>query len=210
MKVLKEKGISEKIIALSGHDIVKQIKDDAWKWLLIKSEKLFIEKPDHNQILLKLLAAPHTELNWEMGDQRTIYKNPDEAEASDWDKNLFQPQFKSNYNGLEKQVAAYINQSKAVKWWHRLGVKGTEYALQGWKRDKIYPDFLIYGENDKYYFCETKGNHLENPDSEYKQKVFECLTTHSNKQIGEFKLLAGEKEISFDLIYENEWERKVD
>lgn len=209
VKGLKDRGMSEKSIALAGHDIVKQIKDDAWQWLLGESEKLFVQKLDDNKILLKLLAAPYADLNWEMGDQRTVYKNPDEAETNDFDKNLFQPQFKSNYNGLEKQVAAYINQSEAVKWWHRLGVKGTEYALQGWKRDKIYPDFLIYGENDKYYFCETKGNHLENPDSAYKARVFEYLTTHSNKQIGEFKLLAGEKEISFGLVYEKEWKEKL-
>ncbi len=81
--------------------------------------------------------------------------------------------------------------------------------MQGWKRDKIYPDFLIYDENDKYYFCETKGNHLENKDSEYKSKVFEHLTTHANKAIGEFKLLTNEKEISFDLIYEDEWKERL-
>ena len=205
---LKKSGKNEKVIALSGHDIVKQIKDDAWNWLLLESEQLFIQKLTDNKILLKLLAAPHVDLNWEMGEDRTVYKNFQES-AVDWDKNLFQPQYKSNYNGLELNVAAYINESEAVKWWHRLGVKGTEYALQGWRRDKIYPDFLIYGENDKYYFCETKGNHLENKDSEYKSKVFEHLTTHANKSIGEFKLLANEKEISFSLIYEDEWKAKL-
>ncbi len=206
---LKGKGASEKNIALSGHDIVKQIKDDAWLWLLEESEKLFIQKLIDHKVLLKLLATPYVELNWEMGEKRFIYKNSNESPANDWDKNIFQPQYKSNYNGLEKDVASYINQSEAVKWWHRLGVKGTEYAVQGWKRDKIYPDFLIYGEDDKYYFCETKGNHLENPDSAYKQKVFEHLTTYSKEAIGEFKLLAGEKEISFDLVYENEWKEKL-
>lgn len=205
---LRKSGKSEKAIALQGHDVVKQIKDDAWTWLLEQSEKLFVSKLTHNQILLKLLAAPYAELNWKMGDERTVYRNYQET-AIDWDKNIFQPQYKSNYNGLEFKVAAYINESEAVKWWHRLGVKGTEYALQGWKKDKIYPDFLIYREDGKFYFCETKGNQLENPDSAYKLKVFKYLTTYANKPVGEFKLMTKQKEISFDLVYENEWDSKL-
>jgi len=29
------------------------------------------------------------------------------------------------------------------EWWHRLAVRGTEYSIQGWKRERIYPDFLV-------------------------------------------------------------------
>ncbi len=208
---LKEKGKTENIIAAAGHDLVKQIKDDVFKWLLEQSEKLFLEKLKNNQVLLKLLAAPLLDLNWDMGEDRTVYKGLQEDPAISWDKNLFQPQYKSNYNGLEANVAAYINQSEAVKWWHRLGTKGTEYFVQGWTKDKIYPDFLILMQDDKYMFIETKGNHLENPNSAYKARVFEYLSEHANKalSVGEFKLLTGEKEIKFDLVYENEWKERL-
>jgi type III restriction enzyme len=207
-KLIKN-GYEEPIIAASGHELVKQIKDDAFDWLLDKSEKLFVDKLNKNEIVLKLHASPLSDLNWDMEEERTVYKGKFEDKAIGWDKNLFQPQYKSNYNALELEVASYINHSEAIKWWHRLGVRGTEYHVQGWKKDKIYPDFLILSKNDKYIFLETKGNHLENPDSAYKQKVFEYFAEHANKTVGEFKLLIGEKEIEFDLIYENHWKEKL-
>lgn len=211
VSALIEKGVKEEAIASAGHDIIRQIKDNAFEWLLEKSEALFVEKLKENKILLKLLATPFANLNWEMGDERTVYKGLHEDPAIGWDKNIFQPQYKSNFNGLELNVAAYINESEAVKWWHRLGTRGTEYFVQGWKKDKIYPDFLVLNEGNKYYFLETKGNHLENPDSAYKSKVLEYLSEHANKSIsvGEFKLVKNDKEISFDLIYEDEWKEKL-
>lgn len=205
---LSEAGNKASAIASSGQDIVRQIKDDAFAWLLVKSEALFLKKLETGKIQLNLLAAPYQHLNWPMGDERTVLKSPHETPTS-WDRNLFQPQYMSNYNGLEKDVAAYLNSSEAVKWWHRLGVKGTEYALHGWKKDKIYPDFLILKEDDQYLFVETKGAHLKNEDSEYKAKVFSYLSKHSQKQIGDFKLMAGNKPIQFKLVYQDEWKEEL-
>lgn len=205
---LREK-YDEKAIASAGHDIVRQIKDHAFAWLLKESETLFVQKLKDGKILLNLLAAPYQNLNWDMQDSRIVYRNPHEAPAVDWDKNIFQPQFQSNYNGLEKDVAAYINASEAVGWWHRLGVKGTEYAVQGWKKDKIYPDFLILRDDDRYVFVETKGNHLKNEDSVYKAKVFSYLTQFNQKTAGDFKLMAGGKEMSFHLIYQDAWKEDL-
>ncbi|MCH2547707.1 MAG: DEAD/DEAH box helicase family protein [Alphaproteobacteria bacterium] len=199
----------EAAIASAGHDIVRQIKDHVFAWLLKQSEALFVQKLKEGKILLNLLAAPHQKLNWDMQDSRVVYRNPHETPAIDWDKNMFQPQFQSNYNGLEKDVAAYVNASEAVKWWHRLGVKGTEYAVQGWKKDKIYPDFLIMREDDRYVFVETKGNHLKNEDSEYKAKVFSYLTQFNQKPVGDFKLMAGGKEMSFHLVYQDVWKEDL-
>lgn len=197
------------VIAAGGHDIVRQIKDDAFQWLLGESEKLFVQNLKAGKIILKLLASPYQGLNWEMGESRTVFMDAHEVPASNWDKNLFQPQYKSNYNGMEKDVAAYINASEAVKWWHRLGVKGTEYAVQGWKKDRIYPDFLMLKQDGQYVFVETKGNQLDNPDSLYKSKVFEYLTKHHAQPVGEFKLVNADQELSFHLIYEDEWKEDL-
>jgi hypothetical protein len=53
------------------------------------------------------------------------------------------------------------------------------YHIQGWKRNKIYPDFIatmVSSESsDDYnavYVLETKGIHLKNEDTRYKQDVF--------------------------------------
>ncbi len=198
----------QEVIAASGHDITRQVKDNAFEWLLKESESLFVQKLKVGEVILKLLASPFIEFNWPMGEERVVYRNHNEIEAK-YEKNIFQPQYKSSYNGLERDVAIYINENEAVQWWHRLGVKGTEYHVQGWKKDKIYPDFLIYHSNDKYILVETKGNHLENPDSKYKAKVFDYLNRYNAVDIGEFKLLQGDKELSFNLVYEDEWKKEM-
>jgi type III restriction enzyme len=207
---LKEQGHDESLIALNGHSIVRQIKEHVFKWLLEVSEQLFVSKLQRNEIILKLISEPLNILNWEMGEERQVYKDPDEDPAIGWQKAIFQPQYRSNFNGLERSVAVYVNKSEAVQWWHRLGTRGTEYAVQGWKRDKIYPDFLVLKEGDEYLFIETKGNHLENPDSQYKQRVFEHLSKYANKAVGEFELVSKhQKSIKFNLVYEDKWENEL-
>jgi type III restriction enzyme len=210
IKILKDKGHNNTLIALNGHALVRQIKEHAFNWLLGASEKLFITKLKNDEIILKLIAAPLDKLNWEMGDERQVFKDADEDSAIAWEKAIFQPQYRSNFNGLEKNVALYVNKSEAVKWWHRLGVRGTEYAVQGWKRDKIYPDFLVHKVDGEYLFVETKGNHLENPDSQYKKRVFEHLSEYANKEVGEFELISQkQKSIKFNLVYEDKWEDEL-
>ena len=66
-------------------------------------------------------------------------------------------------------------------WWHRVAARQRgEYYLQGWKRGRIYPDFVamaneISGVTHVMIF-DTKGEHLAgNLDTEYKRKVLETL-----------------------------------
>jgi type III restriction enzyme len=153
----------ERVIANAQLTLVSKIIGDAKKWLIQRAQQIFIQKLETRQIMLKLMASPWHSINWDMGETRTVYQALSDSPAL-YDKNLFQPPLNSQYNGLEKSVAGYINASEAVKWWHRLGTKGTEYYVQGWKKEKIYPDFLILKQNGQYYFLETKGKHLKDND----------------------------------------------
>ena len=67
-----------------------------------------------------------------------------------------------------------------MKWWHR-NVARADYGLQGWKRGRIYPDFIFAtGGNagkGRVVVLETKGDHLQNPDTDYKRAVLSFLTT---------------------------------
>lgn len=52
--------------------------------------------------------------------------------------------------------------------------------MQGWKRGRIYPDFVAMTQNiggiTQVLICDTKGEHLSgNLDTEYKRKVLETL-----------------------------------
>ena len=68
----------------------------------------------------------------------------------------------------------------AVQWWHR-NVARTGYGLQGWKRGRIYPDFIFAtGGNAgkcRVVVLETNGDHLQNPDTDYKRVLLAILTS---------------------------------
>ncbi len=95
---------------------------------------------------------------------------------------LFEPVFERHFDSeLEKKFAYYLDEEKALRWWHRVAVRQQgEYYVQGWKQERIYPDFVamageIAGVPQLLIF-ETKGEHLRgNLDTEYKKKVLETL-----------------------------------
>jgi len=52
--------------------------------------------------------------------------------------------------------------------------------LQGWKRGRIYPDFIFavdrQGAGKRIVALETNGDHLQNPDTDYKRAVLDYLS----------------------------------
>lgn len=94
-------------------------------------------------------------------------------------RSLFSPVYRNELNGEEQNVAVHLDGDAAVKWWHR-NVARANYGLQGWKRGRIYPDFIFAtGGNagsGRIVVLETKGDHLQNPDTDYKRDVLDFLT----------------------------------
>ena len=92
---------------------------------------------------------------------------------------LFSPVYRNELNGEEQNVAVHLDGDAAVKWWHR-NVAKSNYGLQGWKRGRIYPDFIFAtGGNagaGRVVVMETKGDHLQNPDTDYKRDVMNFLS----------------------------------
>src|SRR5690606_24733588 len=85
-------------------------------------------------------------------------------DAKPVEKSLFEPALAAlTDNALERDVACYIDSQAAAIWWHR-NVARTQYGLQGWKRHKVYPDFVFArsanGDRSKIVILETKGMHL--------------------------------------------------
>ena len=111
-------------------------------------------------------------------DDRPLSKNYGEP----LQLSLFEPVFERQFDSeLERKFAYYLDEERALQWWHRVAVRQqSEYYVQGWKQDRIYPDFVaMAGEiagMPRILIFETKGEHLRgNPDSEYKQKVLKIL-----------------------------------
>ena len=101
------------------------------------------------------------------------------ADSGERVRSLYSPVLLNDLNGEEQNVAVHLDGEAAVKWWHRNLAK-TNYGLQGWKRGRIYPDFILAtGGNagaGRIAVMETKGDHLQNPDTDYKRDVLNFLT----------------------------------
>lgn len=97
------------------------------------------------------------------------------------EKSLLAPALKMPaMNDLEERVAGYLDSRQALQWWHR-NVAKKQYGLQGWKRNKVYPDFVfgqyLDGERSRIVLLETKGEHLAGAtDTEYKRALLDRLT----------------------------------
>ena len=121
---------------------------------------------------------------------------------------LFEPVFDRDFNDLERRFAFYLDEQKALQWWHRIAVRQQgEYCLRGWRRERIWPDFVAMGgeTNGKpsVLVFETKGEHLDgNDDTEYKKRVFAALEETFNA--GKMTIHDGPAQGVFRIVFDRE------
>ncbi len=130
-------------------------------------------------------------------------------------RSLFEGYQENEFNEVEKRVAWYLDDQTKLFFWYR-NVARRDYYIQGWKKDKVFPDFIFTtngNEKDfkKAFVVETKGLHLSgNPDTEYKKDLFSvCNKTAKEKDWNEFGLAFKDKEIQFEVISDQEWQAKI-
>ena len=133
------------------------------------------------------------------------------------EKSLFSPVYENDLNSEEREVAVYLDGEKALSWWHR-NVARVQYGIQGWKRAKIYPDFIfaVQGQSEakKIVVLETKGDQLDNLDTAYKREVLAYLSDHFEwddyTPAGELELVQSSGEtVQCALVLMSEWESKL-
>ncbi|MDD5631593.1 MAG: DEAD/DEAH box helicase family protein [Methylococcales bacterium] len=132
------------------------------------------------------------------------------------ESSFFDPVYKDDLDGYEQKVACYLDSEKALRWWHRNVAKAQSgYSLQGWHKHKVYPDFIFalshQDGHERLMVLETKGDHLDNPDTAYKKRLFEVCTESFRlepiKSAGEWELLDDEGiKVSCSLIFESNWQ----
>jgi type III restriction enzyme len=117
-------------------------------------------------------------------------------------------------NADETKVAVYLDAESAIKWWHRNGTDRGSYALRGWRRGNVYPDFVfaaLKGDaGERVVAMESKGDQLAgNLDTEYKRQLLETLTAKFGK--GTEALLAPQKAVDFEaaVVLFSEWQAKL-
>ena len=184
------------------------------------AKAIFQEKLDNDiirfrletDIALNYQLAETLEVNLAHGARqlRNSYDDP-------LNRNLFNPVYEGEFNTLEKNFALYIDGKGAVKWWHRIAVK-QDYFLQGWRRGRVYPDFLACLQRredspQRLIIFETKGKHLSgNSDTQYKEKLFEILEEvyENATDCGTMTAIAPDgQSMLFRMLLENTWKETV-
>jgi hypothetical protein len=72
-----------------------------------------------------------------------------------------------------------IDRHPEVLWWYRNKVGPENFSVQGFRKPRIFPDFVVQNGTDerpvaRVVVVESKGRHLGgNPDTNYKKKVAE-------------------------------------
>ena len=183
IELLKQNGESEENIydrrAYLAHLLRNHVKDNVES----QAEAVFRQKLDRGEIRFDLETG---QPNYCMVRDYVIQIGPDEKpllrDYKPVQLTLFEPVFEREFDSeLEKRFACYLDEEKALRWWHRVAARQQgEYYLQGWKQGRIYPDFVAMttgGMDDKrVLIVDTKGEHLGgNADTEYKRKVLETL-----------------------------------
>ena len=117
----------------------------------------------------------------------------------------------------EREVAVYLDGEQALTWWHR-NVARKQYSIQGWKKGRIYPDFIFAVQTRetgrRIVVLETKGDQLDNLDTDYKRDVLSFLSDNfareNPKPAGELELIQNNGEtVRCALILMSEWRTKL-
>lgn len=208
VQALKTREFDDAKIGVASGTIISLLREDLESERLSRSEGQFKEDIQTGLVQFRLRIDGR---NWSV--PKTIYTT--EPEGADTlanknglplEKNLFAPVYKAELNEDEQRVAVMLDDASTLKWWHRNAVGA--YGLQGWRRGRIYPDFLFAikrsDDDGEIIALETKGDHLQNEDTVYKNALLEALTDgfewDNTVQVGELELEKSGETMRCELI----------
>ena len=182
-----------------------------------KAESVFRYKIKRNEIRFHL--ETDEQLNYKLDKSFEVFVSSKERalqakHGKVIQRSLFEPVYESDFNALEKDFALYLEKSNAIYWWHRIAARRA-YHLQGWRRQRVYPDFVACIKGDgKLLILETKGAHLQgNEDTAYKEKLLKTLETTYKTALDRGEMTVREPSDSFEMrrmrfrmLYENKWQ----
>ena len=178
-----------------------------------KAEAVFRDKVARDDIRFQLETDER--LNYELGRSFEVFAAKEERtlqgeHASPIQRSLFEPLFESGFNSLEKDFALYLEKSNALYWWHRIAAR-QDYYLQGWRRQRVYPDFVACRKEDgKLLILETKGVHLKgSEDTSYKKKLLATLEDAYAAAFERGQIQFNEPPATFRMMFEDRWKEQV-
>lgn len=217
IEALNKKGYDEESVYNSRLYLLDSMKRHLKQKVHEYSENIFRDRLKTGNIVFRLVTNGNQHLNFEIAQELKVMARANEpklfkASHDPVENSLFEVVFEKDLNNLEKDFALYLADSEAVKWWHRM-VARQDYALQGWQRNKIYPDFIACMTENRLLVMETKGLQLKgNDDTEYKTRLFDLLTCyyHQPFDAGTLGLKANnDAQMSLHMLMEDSWKDKA-
>ena len=136
------------------------------------------------------------------------------------EKSVFSPVYEEDFNTDEAEFACYLDEQAALDWWHRNVAKTGNYALQGWRKNRVYPDFVFAhqksGKKQRIVVWETKGDQLEgNLDTVYKRKLLDAMSKNPSRledvvRAGELELVGKDgASVTCEMVLMSEWKGQI-
>ena len=217
MEALVAAGVDVKILGTLTGLIIDELRLHLERSLDAMAEKIFLDDIEAGRVQFSLRTDGrnyHVPAQFEAMLAKPL-KPLVRDDGTVAERSLFVPATEDGLNGLERDVACYIDSKAATSWWFR-NVARQQYGLQGWRRHKIYPDLIASLRTDegieRVLVLETKGQHLDNADSKYKRALLDILTTGYGglQVVGDMDLeLDGESQLHCELVLQNDWKTRM-
>ena len=219
LSALRARGFDDAKLGWLASLIIEELRKGLDTERTARAEALFKAEVAAGRIQFRLRLDGH---NWHMPFSIETTE-PDTARqlvnktGGPLEKSLFAPVYENELNRDEREVAVYLDGDEALTWWHR-NVARTQYGIQGWKKAKIYPDFIFAAQGDgeakRITVLETKGDQLDNLDTAYKREVLTFLSDNfawdDYTPAGELELIKNNGEtVQCTLILMSEWRVKL-
>lgn len=176
------RGFDEAKIGGLSAFIIDELRKRLGQWRDEQAARLFAERLDSGQIEFRIrgddgdwIMPDHLEMVVADGAPKLLSETGGALKRS-----LFLPVYAAELNADETKVAVYLDARDVIKWWHRNGTGRGGYALRGWRRGRVYPDFVFAalkdGKGQRLVALESKGDQLDNLDTAYKRVLLEKLS----------------------------------
>lgn len=222
LDTLRHQDYTDKAIFDRRYDLSEILKRRLTELIEHESQAIFQSKLQNRDIRLELIAD---ESGFEFAEEleRIVEKNQLPLFGQHGDpiqKSLYEKVYAREFNGLEKDFAIYLDGFSAVTWWHRFASR-QDYGLQGWKRNRVYPDFVVLvqpgnSNTRRVLVIETKGLQLAgNMDTEYKKKLFDTLESAEPHAVeyGHLKLPKPKRKkhpMSLTMLFEDDYRQEFE
>lgn len=218
--LLKATGLDDEALGQRQSHVIEELRKTLLTIRDRLAEELFSFDVAAGSVQFRLRTDGH---NWRMPDNMPTDRAANSQELRRDDnqivkQSLFAPAYRDDFNDYEQQVACYLDSEAAVRWWHR-NVAKRQYGLQGWRKPKVYPDFIFAlsapGGVEQLMIVETKGDHLAGSnDTEYKKKLLElCSGSFSWEnvtRVGELELVySPQTSVNCALVYQKDWQSEL-